>query len=72
MYQNQIKNYSLLVQSEELQPMTRLFFSTDHQLFISLNASSKTDMVSPGLIRHMHPIKPKGLSLGLGFQFFEY
>jgi len=22
--------------------------------------------------RNMHPIKPKGLSLGLGFQFFEY
>ena len=22
------------------------------------------------LDRHMHPIKPKGLSLGLGFQFF--
>ncbi len=22
--------------------------------------------------RHMHPIKPKGLSLGLGFHFFEY
>jgi hypothetical protein len=22
--------------------------------------------------RHMHPIKPKGLSLGLGFQFVEY
>jgi hypothetical protein len=23
-------------------------------------------------VRHMHQIKPKGLSLGLGFQFFEY
>ena len=23
-------------------------------------------------VRHMHPIKPKGLSLGLGFQFVEY
>ncbi len=22
--------------------------------------------------RHMHPIKPKGLTLGLGFQFVEY
>jgi hypothetical protein len=22
--------------------------------------------------RQMHPIKPKGLSLGLAFQFFEY
>jgi hypothetical protein len=24
------------------------------------------------LLRHMHPIKPKGLSLVLGFQFFKY
>jgi hypothetical protein len=24
------------------------------------------------IFRHMHPIKPKGLSLGLGFQFVEY
>ena len=24
------------------------------------------------IIKQMHPIKPKGLSLGLGFQFFEY
>ena len=40
------------------------FNNTNQNIFICMNKSVN--------IRHMHPIKPKGLSLGLGFQFVEY
>ncbi len=40
------------------------FNNTNQNIFICMNKSVN--------IRHMHRIKPKGLSLGLGFQFVEY
>ncbi len=63
---------SVELESDKILAEKKVFLEAiEGELFCSGNALSCCQFLLTISYRHMHPIKPKGLHLGLGFQFLS-